>query len=61
MVTLTGALAAVLWAVMPVGSFAADMDISMLRLDEMTISVSLLGLAFGSVAFAVGSAIGAGA
>lgn len=61
MVTLTGVLAAVLWAVMPVGSLAADMDISMLRLAEMTISVSLLGLAFGSVAFAVGSAIGAGA
>ena len=61
MVTLTGALAAVLWAVMAVGSLAADMDISMLRLAEMTISVSLLGLTFGSVAFAVGSAIGAGA
>ena len=58
MVTLTGALAAVLWVVLAVGRLPAGMDISMLRLAEMTISVSLLGLTFGSVAFAVGSAKG---
>ncbi len=58
MVTLTGALAAVLWVVLAVGRLPAGMDISMLRLAEMTVSVSLLGLTFGSVAFAVGGARG---
>ena len=58
MVALTGVLAAVLWVVLAVGRIPAGMDISLLLLAQMTISVSLLGLTFGSVAFAVGSAIG---
>ena len=58
LVTLTGALAAVLWVVLAVGSLAVGMDISMLLLAEMTVSVALLGLTFGTVAFAIGSAIG---
>lgn len=51
-------LAVVLWVVLAVGSLVVNLDISLLRLAEMTISVTLLGLAFGALAFAVGGAIG---
>jgi ABC-2 type transport system permease protein len=51
-------LAVVLWAVLAAGSSAVNMEISLLRLAEMTISATLLGLAFGTLAFAVGGAIG---
>ena len=61
MVTLTGLWRGFSGVVLVVGRLPAGMDISPLRLAEMTISISLLGLTFGSVAFAVGSAIGAGA
>ncbi len=51
-------LAVVLWAVLAVGSSAGNMEISLLRLAEMTTSATLLGLVFGALAFAVGGAIG---
>ena len=52
------ALSAVIWVVLVLGALAVGMDIGVVRLAEMCISVALLGLAFGGVAFAVGSATG---
>jgi len=51
-------LAVILWAVLAVGSSVVNMDISLLRLAEITTSVTLLGLTFGALAFAIGCAIG---
>ena len=51
-------LAVILWVVLAVGSSVVNMDISLLRLAEITTSVTLLGLTFGALAFAVGCAIG---
>jgi ABC-2 type transport system permease protein len=58
LVAATVILAVVLWTVLTVGSLAVNMEISPLRLAEMTISVTLLGLTFGALAFAIGGAIG---
>lgn len=51
-------LATVLWIALTVGSVVVNMQISFLRLIEITISVALLGLTFGAVAFAVGGITG---
>ncbi len=58
LVAATVILAVVFYAVLAAGSLAVNMEISLLRLAEMTISVTLLGLTFGALAFAVGGAIG---
>ncbi len=47
-----------IWLVLALGKLIINMDISVLRLAEMTFSLTLLGLAFGSVAFAVGCVTG---
>ncbi len=59
MVASVVSLALIVWLVLTVGKFAIDMDISVLRLAEVTVSLALLGLAFGTAAFAVGCATGA--
>jgi ABC-2 type transport system permease protein len=51
-------LALVLWGSMAAGALAVGMDISFVRLAEATISATLLGMAFGSLALAIGSATG---
>ncbi len=58
MVVATVALGAVLMVVTLIGAFAVDMDVSPLRIVEMTISLVLLGLSFGSIAFAAGCLTG---
>ena len=58
MVTSVAALAFVVWLVLAVGKVVLDMDISVFRIAEMTVSLALLGLTFGAVAFAVGGAVG---
>ena len=52
------ALSAFIWIVLVVGSRAVGMDIGVLRLAEMCLSLAMLGLAFGGVAFAAGAATG---
>ena len=54
----TAILALMVWLVLIAGKFAIDMDISLIRLLEMTISLGLLGLAFGAAAFALGCSTG---
>ena len=46
------------WVVLVVGSRVVGMDIGVVRLAEMCLSLALLGLAFGSVSFAVGAVTG---
>ena len=58
MVTSVVSLALVVWLVLTVGKFVIDMDISVLRIAEMTVSLALLGLTFGAVAFAIGGIVG---
>ena len=54
MVTATVVLALALWIVLVVGALAINMDVSAPRLAAVTISVMLLGLTFGALAFAAG-------
>ncbi len=54
----TAFLAVVLWLSLVVGVRAFDIDISQGRLAAATVSSALLGLSFGTVAFAVGAATG---
>lgn len=58
LVAETVILGLILWAALVVGTIAVDMDISVIRLAEATISAVLLGLTFGTAAFAVGCATG---
>jgi ABC-2 type transport system permease protein len=58
MSVLIVALAFALWASLVIGAAIMDMEISTLRLGEMSISTALLGLIFGGVAFAVGAVTG---
>lgn len=51
-------LASFVWVVLVVGALLVGMDIGVVRLAEMCLSLALLGLAFGSVAFAVGAYTG---
>tara|TARA_Y100000031_G_scaffold150297_1_gene189448 strand:+ start:314 stop:1117 length:804 start_codon:yes stop_codon:yes gene_type:complete len=57
-VTATGALSIVLWAVLLVGGALTDMDIGVMRLTGMIVSLALLGLTFGAIAFAAGCVTG---
>jgi ABC-2 type transport system permease protein len=59
MAVSTVVLALVVWVVLILGKYAIDMDIGVIRLGEMVVSLTLLGLAFGTVAFAIGSITGA--
>ncbi|MBI4328592.1 MAG: ABC transporter permease subunit [Chloroflexi bacterium] len=58
MVVATIALATTFWAGLTVGSKAVGMEINVVRLAEMTVSLALLGLVFGSLALAFGAARG---
>ncbi len=58
MVAAIAAVGVVLWLGMVVGAMLVDMDISVWRIGEATLSGALLGLTFGAVALAVGSATG---
>ena len=49
---------AVLWASVAIGVAAVDMDLSLGRVAEITISGMLLGLVFGTCALAIGCATG---
>ena len=51
-------LSTFIWLVLVVGAKLVGMDIGVVRLAEMCFSLALLGLAFGSVAFAVGAVTG---
>ena len=51
-------LVSFVWVVLVVGAQLVGMDIGAVRLAEMCISLALLGLAFGSVAFAIGAVTG---
>jgi len=52
------ALAFILWLSAVIGAIAVDMDISFMRMAEVTLSAALLGILFGAVALALGSATG---
>lgn len=52
------ALTLMIWLVLVVGKIVIDMDISALRLAEMSVSMALLGLTFGAMAFAIGCVSG---
>ncbi len=51
-------LSTFIWIVLVVGARVVGMDIGAVRLAEMCLSLALLGLAFGGVAFAVGAVTG---
>ena len=51
-------LAAVVWLSLAIGSLAVGMDLSMANLAAATASSFLLGIAFGSLAFAIGAITG---
>ena len=52
------ALAAVTWLGLAVGAAAVAMDISYVKMAEATLAAALLGMAFGALALALGSATG---
>jgi len=54
MITAAVVLALVLWIVLVIGAIAIDMDVSALRLAAASFSVMLLGVTFGTLAFAAG-------
>ena len=58
MVVAILALALVLWLGMAIGAAAVEMDINFRRMAEATLSVALLGITFGALALALGSATG---
>ena len=58
LVIYTAALAFVFWLGLAIGAVAVNMDISLGRLAEATLSVLLLGLTFGALALAIGCATG---
>ena len=51
-------LALVLWLGAAIGALAVDMDISLGRMAEATLSAALLGMAFGALALTLGCATG---
>jgi ABC-2 type transport system permease protein len=58
MVVAIGGVGLALWLGMAVGARIVDMEISVWRIGEATLSAGLLGMSFGAVALAVGSATG---
>ena len=58
MITNTVFLGLVLWIVLVISALAIDMDVSVLRLADITFSTVLLGVTFGALAFAVGCITG---
>ena len=58
MVAATMALGLVSWLSMAAAALAVDMEIDFVRLGEATLSCTLLGLAFGAMALALGCAKG---
>lgn len=58
MVGATALLTVALWLALTMGAWAFDMDVPLARLFAACVDVALLGLAFGSVALAVGAATG---
>ena len=58
MVAATLALGIVSWLSMAAAALAVDMEIDFVRLGEATLSCTLLGLAFGAMALALGCAKG---
>ena len=58
MAAATTVLGLILWLALALGGAVVGMNVSLLRLAEATISVTLLGLSFGAVAFATGCVTG---
>ena len=58
MIVVISILGIVLWLSMVIGAIAVDMDISLGRMAEATVSATLLGMVFGGLALAIGSAKG---
>ena len=58
MITAEVVLALVLWIVLVIGALAVGMDVSTVSLAAITFSVMLLGVTFGTLAFAAGCFIG---
>lgn len=58
LVVYIGMLALVFWLTLALGVPIVDMDISLGRMAEATLSMTLLGIAFGTLALAVGCASG---
>ena len=58
MVVSVLALSAFVWLVLVVGARAVGMDIGLMRLAEACLSLALLGLVFGGVAFGTGAVTG---
>ncbi|MHB0976840.1 MAG: ABC transporter permease [Candidatus Aquicultorales bacterium] len=53
-----GGLSLVFWLTLVGGAAIVDMDIGLARLTQATVSLALLGLSFGGIALAIGSATG---
>ena len=51
-------LAVVLWITVVIGALAVDMDVSAVKIAEVTMSAALLGSLFGAIGLAIGSATG---
>ena len=58
MVVATSALAFVLWLGVAIGAAIVDMDLSLWRTAQVTLSGTLLGILFGALALMLGSAFG---
>ena len=58
MVVATSALAFVLWLSVVIGGAFVDMDLSLWRTAQVTLSGTLLGILFGALALMLGSAFG---
>ena len=57
-IVTTLVLASVFWLALAVGVVAIGMEVSLLRLAEITLSAALLGLVFGALAMALGCGTG---
>ena len=55
MVTATLALALAFWVGLVIGAIVVDMEISFVGMGQATLSAAILGLAFGTLALAIGS------
>ncbi len=58
MVAALAVVAGVMWVSIAVGAFAVDMDVSLVGVGQVTLSGLLLGILFGALALAIGSAKG---
>ncbi len=58
MVAALAVVAGVMWVSIAVGAFAVDMDVSLVGVGQVTLSGLLLGILFGALALAIGSARG---